>query len=123
MLAVWDDGVLTLRALSVLGTLTAVGVHAIGSGLAGPATGFVAGAAFLCVPQVRCYAQEARSYAWVGAAVVWATGFFVRAPPAMAPPTHPPAMPRTRPTRVVGCPAVATGVAGGVAGAISGLLS
>ncbi|WP_424851947.1 glycosyltransferase family 39 protein [Streptomyces sp. SAI-170] len=80
VLGVWDDGVLTLRALSVLGTLTAVlGVHAIGSRLGDPATGFLAGVAFLCVPQVQFYAQEARSYALVSAAVVWATWFFVRA--------------------------------------------
>ncbi|MET8898329.1 glycosyltransferase family 39 protein [Streptomyces albogriseolus] len=79
-LGVWDDGVLTLRVLSVLGTLTAVlGVHAIGTRLGDPATGFVAGVAFLCVPQVQFYAQEARSYALVCAAVVWATWFFVRA--------------------------------------------
>ncbi|QOV33856.1 glycosyltransferase family 39 protein [Streptomyces ferrugineus] len=79
-LAVWDDGVLTLRVLSVLGTLLAVlGVYAIGSRLGDPATGFLAGFAFLCVPQVQFYAQEARSYALVSAAVVWATWFFVRA--------------------------------------------
>ncbi|MFC5218789.1 glycosyltransferase family 39 protein [Streptomyces coerulescens] len=80
VLAVWDDGVLSLRALSVLGTLTAVlGVHAIGSRLGDPATGFLSGLAFLCVPQVQFYAQEARSYALVSAAVVWATWFLVRA--------------------------------------------
>ncbi|MEW2290554.1 glycosyltransferase family 39 protein [Streptomyces sp. NPDC047841] len=80
VLAVWDDGVLSLRVLSVLGTLTAVvGVQAIGSRLGDPVTGFVAGAAFLCVPQVQFYAQESRSYALVSAAVVWATWFFVRA--------------------------------------------
>lgn len=80
VLAVRDDGVWTLRALSVLGTLTAVlGVHAIGSRLGDPATGFLAGVVFLCVPQVQFYAQEARSYALVSAAVVWATWFFVRA--------------------------------------------
>lgn len=79
-LGVWDDGVLTLRVLSVLGTLTAVlGVHAMGTRLGDPATGFLAGVAFLCVPQVQFYAQEARSYALVSAAVVWATWFFVRA--------------------------------------------
>lgn len=79
-LAAWDDGVLTLRALSVLSTMTAVlGVHAIGSRLGDPATGFLAGVAFLCVPQVQFYAQEARSYALVSTAVVWATWFFVRA--------------------------------------------
>ncbi|MGV9348460.1 glycosyltransferase family 39 protein [Streptomyces spiralis] len=80
LLAVRDDGVLTLRVLSVLGTLTAVlGVRAIGSRLGDPATGFLAGVAFLCVPQVQFYAQEARSYALVSASVVWATWFFVRA--------------------------------------------
>ncbi|WP_307183826.1 glycosyltransferase family 39 protein [Streptomyces canus] len=80
VLGAWDDGVLTLRVLSALGTLTAVlGVHAIGSRLGDPATGFLAGVAFLCVPQVQFYAQEARSYALVSAAVVWATWFFVRA--------------------------------------------
>ncbi|MEU9663236.1 glycosyltransferase family 39 protein [Streptomyces chartreusis] len=80
VLGIWDDGVLTLRVLSVLGTLTAVlGVHAIGSRLGDPATGFLSGGAFLCVPQVQFYAQEARSYALVTAAVVWATWFFVRA--------------------------------------------
>ncbi|SNX55693.1 mannosyltransferase [Streptomyces sp. TLI_55] len=78
-LGVWDDGVLTLRVLSVLGTVTAVlGVYAIGTRLGDPATGFLAGVAFLCVPQVQFYAQEARSYALVSAAVVWATWFFVR---------------------------------------------
>jgi mannosyltransferase len=79
VLGVWDDGVLTLRVLSVLGTLTAaLGVHAIGTRLGDPATGFLAGVAFLCVPQVQFYAQEARSYALVSAVVVWATWFFVR---------------------------------------------
>ncbi|WP_311571504.1 glycosyltransferase family 39 protein [Streptomyces lancefieldiae] len=80
VLAVWDDGVLTLRVMSVLGVLVAVlGVNAIGSRLGDPATGFLAGVVFLCVPQVQFYAQEARSYALVTAAVVWATWFFVRA--------------------------------------------
>ncbi|GGM24619.1 hypothetical protein GCM10010129_81360 [Streptomyces fumigatiscleroticus] len=79
-LAVWDGGVVTLRVVSVLGTLAAVlGTHAVGSRLADPVSGFLAAVAFLCVPQVQFYAQEARSYALVSAAVVWATWFFVRA--------------------------------------------
>ncbi|MBE8475507.1 glycosyltransferase family 39 protein [Streptomyces justiciae] len=79
-LEVRDDGILTLRILSVLGTMTAaLGVYAIGNRLGDPATGFLAGVAFLCIPQVQFYAQEARSYALVSAAVIWATWFFVRA--------------------------------------------
>ncbi|KUM96177.1 hypothetical protein AQI95_42655 [Streptomyces yokosukanensis] len=80
VLSVRDEGVVSLRVVSVLGTVAAVlGVEAIGRYLADPATGFLSGLAFLCIPQVQFYAQEARSYALVAAAVVWATWFFVRA--------------------------------------------
>ncbi|MFF5494465.1 glycosyltransferase family 39 protein [Streptomyces aquilus] len=80
VLSVWDDGVISLRVVSVLATvIAALGVNAIGRRLADEATGFLSGFAFVCIPQVQFYAQEARSYALVAAAVVWATWFFVRA--------------------------------------------
>ncbi|MGV4986685.1 glycosyltransferase family 39 protein [Streptomyces sp. NRAIS4] len=80
VLSVWDEGVVSLRVVSVVGTVAAVlGVNAIGRYLVGPAAGFLSGLAFLCVPRVQFYAQEARSYALVAATVVWATWFLVRA--------------------------------------------
>ncbi|WP_420033471.1 glycosyltransferase family 39 protein [Streptomyces sp. cg28] len=80
VLAVRDDGIVSLRAVSVAGTVAAVlGVNAIGRLLDGPQTGFLSGLAFLCVPQVQFYLQEARSYALVAASVVWATWFLLRA--------------------------------------------
>ncbi|MEU6394367.1 glycosyltransferase family 39 protein [Streptomyces sp. NPDC046939] len=80
VLGIVDGGALSLRMVSLAATVTAVlGVNAIGRRLADPATGFLSGAAFLCIPQVQFYAQEARSYALVTAAVVWATWFLVRA--------------------------------------------
>ncbi|WSQ08696.1 glycosyltransferase family 39 protein [Streptomyces sp. NBC_01231] len=76
----WDGGPVALRLPSVLATaLAAAGVGAIGTRLAGPRTGTLAGLVFALLPVTQMYAQEGRSYALVTAGVTWATYFLVRA--------------------------------------------
>ncbi|MEU9924758.1 glycosyltransferase family 39 protein [Streptomyces griseoluteus] len=77
--ALWDGGLAALRLPSVLATaLAAAGVGALGSRLAGPRTGVLAGVLFALFPATQQYAQEGRSYALVTAGVVWATYLFLR---------------------------------------------
>ncbi|WP_234306561.1 glycosyltransferase family 39 protein [Streptomyces sp. NRRL F-2799] len=77
--ALWDGGLPALRLPSVLATaLAAAGVGALGTRLAGPRTGVLAGVLFALFPATQQYAQEGRSYALVTAGVVWATYFFLR---------------------------------------------
>ncbi|MFF0381394.1 glycosyltransferase family 39 protein [Streptomyces sp. NPDC004286] len=77
--ALWDGGLPALRLPSVLATaLAAAGVGALGTRLAGPRTGVLAGTLFALFPATQQYAQEGRSYALVTAGVVWATYLFLR---------------------------------------------
>ncbi|MFD6024948.1 glycosyltransferase family 39 protein [Streptomyces griseoluteus] len=77
--ALWDGGLVALRLPSVLATaLAAAGVGTLGSRLAGPRTGVLAGVLFALFPATQQYAQEGRSYAVVTAGVVWATCLFLR---------------------------------------------
>ncbi|MFJ3660728.1 glycosyltransferase family 39 protein [Streptomyces sp. NPDC090119] len=77
--ALWDGGLPALRLPSVLATaLAAAGVGALGTRLAGPRTGVLAGTLFALFPATQQYAQEGRSYALVTAGVVWATLLFLR---------------------------------------------
>ncbi|MFG3045929.1 glycosyltransferase family 39 protein [Streptomyces sp. NPDC048241] len=77
--ALWDGGLPALRLPSVLATaLAAAGVGALGTRLAGPRTGVLAGVLFALFPATQQYAQEGRSYALVTAGVVWATYLFLR---------------------------------------------
>ncbi|MFK4110306.1 glycosyltransferase family 39 protein [Streptomyces sp. NPDC002176] len=77
--ALWDGGLPALRLPSVLATaLAAAGVGALGTRLAGPRTGVLAGTLFALLPATQQYAQEGRSYALVTAGVVWATYLFLR---------------------------------------------
>ncbi|MGW2210432.1 glycosyltransferase family 39 protein [Streptomyces sp. NPDC001781] len=77
--ALWDGGLLALRLPSVPATaLAAAGVGALGTRLAGPRTGVLAGVLFALLPATQHYAQEGRSYALVTAGVVWATYLFLR---------------------------------------------
>ncbi|MFJ8729864.1 glycosyltransferase family 39 protein [Streptomyces bauhiniae] len=77
--ALWDGGLVALRLPSVLATaLAAAGVGALGTRLAGPRTGVLAGVLFALFPATQQYAQEGRSYALVSAGVVWATYLFLR---------------------------------------------
>ncbi|MFD4541838.1 glycosyltransferase family 39 protein [Streptomyces bauhiniae] len=77
--ALWDGGLVALRLPSVLATaLAAAGVGALGSRLAGPRTGVLAGVVFALFPATQQYAQEGRSYALVTAGAVWATYLFLR---------------------------------------------
>ncbi|MYS17804.1 glycosyltransferase family 39 protein, partial [Streptomyces sp. SID4982] len=77
--ALWDGGLLALRLPSVLATaLAAAGVGALGTRLAGPRPGLLAGVLFALLPAIQWYAQEGRSYALVTAGVVWATYLLVR---------------------------------------------
>ncbi|WP_244317488.1 glycosyltransferase family 39 protein [Streptomyces bauhiniae] len=77
--ALWDGGLVALRLPSVLATaLAAAGVGALGTRLAGPRTGVLAGVLFALFPATQQYAQEGRSYALVTAGVVWATYLFLR---------------------------------------------
>ncbi|MGP3975771.1 glycosyltransferase family 39 protein [Streptomyces sp. 8N114] len=72
--AVWDGGLLALRLPSVLAmAVAATGVALVGRRLVGPRAGLAAGMAFPLLPMVQKYAQEGRSYAFVCAAVAWAT--------------------------------------------------
>ncbi|MGP3987320.1 glycosyltransferase family 39 protein [Streptomyces sp. 3N207] len=72
--ALWDGGLLALRLPSVLAmAVAAAGVALAGRRLAGPRAGLAAGLAFPLLPMVQKYAQEGRSYAFVCAAVAWAT--------------------------------------------------
>lgn len=76
----WDGGLLALRLPSVVATaLAAAGVGAIGTRLAGPRAGTLAGLVFAVLPLTQQYAQEGRSYALVTAGVTWATYFLLRA--------------------------------------------
>ncbi|MFI8346247.1 glycosyltransferase family 39 protein [Streptomyces sp. NPDC085596] len=77
--ALWDGGLPALRLPSVLATaLAAAGVGALGTRLAGPRTGVLAGVLFALFPATQQYAQEGRSYALVTAGVVWATYLLLR---------------------------------------------
>ncbi|MFG3122993.1 glycosyltransferase family 39 protein [Streptomyces sp. NPDC048201] len=77
--ALWDGGLPALRLPSVLATaLAAAGVGALGTRLAGPRPGLLAGVLFALLPAIQWYAQEGRSYALVTAGVVWATYLLVR---------------------------------------------
>jgi mannosyltransferase len=70
----WEGGVLALRLPSVLAmALAAWGVGLLGRRLAGPAAGAMAGLIFAMWPAIQRYTQEGRSYAFVTAAIVWAT--------------------------------------------------
>ena len=74
------DPLLVLRLPSVLATVAATGTLALlGSRLAGPRAGLLAGIVFALLPPVQRYAQEGRSYAVVCALVVWASYLLVRA--------------------------------------------
>ncbi|MEV1076646.1 glycosyltransferase family 39 protein [Streptomyces sp. NPDC050211] len=74
------DPLLVLRLPSVLATAAASGTLALlGSRLAGPRVGLLAGVVFAVLPPVQRYAQEGRSYALVCALVVWASYLLVRA--------------------------------------------
>ncbi|MFF7384046.1 glycosyltransferase family 39 protein [Streptomyces griseoluteus] len=78
--ALWDGGLVALRLPSVAATaLAAAGVGTLGSRLAGPRAGVLAGVLFALFPATQQYAQEGRSYALVTAGVVWVTYLFVRA--------------------------------------------
>ncbi|MFH9733209.1 glycosyltransferase family 39 protein [Streptomyces sp. NPDC017260] len=77
--ALWDGGLLVLRAPSVIATaVAAAGVGALGRHLRGTRAGFLAGSAYPAIPMVQHFAQEGRSYALVSATVVWACYVFVR---------------------------------------------
>lgn len=77
--ALWDGGLLALRAPSVIATVVAAaGVGAIGRRLQGARAGVLAGSVYAVIPLVQHFAQEGRSYALVSATVVWACYFFVR---------------------------------------------
>ncbi|MCB5165086.1 hypothetical protein LG634_09625 [Streptomyces bambusae] len=72
-------GPVDARALSVLATaIAAAGVAATGRLLAGDRAGLTAGLAYAWLPPVQMYAQEARSYALVSAAVIWSGHFLLR---------------------------------------------
>ncbi|MEU6357312.1 glycosyltransferase family 39 protein [Streptomyces sp. NPDC047072] len=74
------DPLLVLRLPSVLAIAVAAGTLALlGSRLAGPRAGLLAGLVFAVLPPVQRYAQEGRSYALVCALVIWATYLLVRA--------------------------------------------
>jgi mannosyltransferase len=75
-----DVGELALRMPSVLGaTVTACLVALLGSCLAGPRVGLLAGLLYAVSPFAAYYAQEGRSYALVAAAAAAATLSLVRA--------------------------------------------
>ncbi|MFJ7592167.1 hypothetical protein ACIQZO_33350 [Streptomyces sp. NPDC097617] len=70
----WDGGLWALRLPSVAATaLAAAGVAAIAHRLVGERAALLAGCVYAVLPPVQMYAQEGRSYAFVAAAVVWAT--------------------------------------------------
>ncbi|MFE0426271.1 hypothetical protein [Streptomyces sp. NPDC058953] len=72
--AVWEPGLVPLRAPSVLATAASAALVArIGLRLAGPRAGALSGLALALLPVVQRYAQEGRSYALVSALVAWAT--------------------------------------------------
>ncbi|MEU6665004.1 glycosyltransferase family 39 protein [Streptomyces sp. NPDC046727] len=74
------DPLLVLRLPSVLATAVTAGTLALlGTRLAGPRAGLLAGVVFALLPPVQRYAQEGRSYAVVCALVTWATYLLVRA--------------------------------------------
>ncbi|MEV7725939.1 hypothetical protein AB0P15_14495 [Streptomyces sp. NPDC087917] len=67
-------GLWALRMPSVAATaLAAAGVAAVAHRLVGARAALIAGCAYALLPPVQMYAQEGRSYAFVAAAVVWAT--------------------------------------------------
>ncbi|MFE2436098.1 hypothetical protein [Streptomyces sp. NPDC059409] len=77
--ALWDGGLLALRAPSVTATVVAaVGVAALGQRLRGARAGVLAGSVYPVIPMVQHFAQEGRSYALVSATVVWACYVLVR---------------------------------------------
>ncbi|MGW7541477.1 glycosyltransferase family 39 protein [Streptomyces sp. NPDC054770] len=74
------DPLLVLRLPSVLATtVTAALLTLLGTRLAGPRAGTLAGLAFAVLPPVQRYAQEGRSYALVCTLVVGASYLLVRA--------------------------------------------
>lgn len=80
------DLLLVLRLPSALAmAAAAAGVAALGQRLTSPVAGLVAGLVHAAGPDAQRYAQDARSYALVQAAVVWATYLLVRAAVARRP--------------------------------------
>ncbi|MFJ3804077.1 glycosyltransferase family 39 protein [Streptomyces sp. NPDC090088] len=74
------DPLVLLRLPAVLATAVTAGLLTLlGTRLAGPRTGLLAGLAFAVLPPVQRYAQEGRSYALVCALVVWSSYLLIRA--------------------------------------------
>ncbi|MEV5844231.1 glycosyltransferase family 39 protein [Streptomyces sp. NPDC051985] len=74
------DPLVLLRLPAVLATAVTAGLLTLlGTRLADPRTGLLAGLAFAVLPPVQRYAQEGRSYALVCALVVWSSYLLIRA--------------------------------------------